>query len=114
MSQGGGSGLVVCTVFKTAGRRQWWLRWVRFPHAPATRNDKRATRSVQHWPPAPLFPVSRFPFLVVLGMILVPTCLPAQLPFPTPPPQRVDPTGADTIKVPAFRVPPPVPPLAAM
>ena len=69
---------------------------------------------MQHWTPAPPFPVCRFPFLVVLGMILVPTGLQAQLPFPTPPPQRVDTTGADTIKVPAFRVPPPVPPLAAM
>ena len=35
-NHGGGLGLVVCAVFKTAGRRPRWLRWVRFPHAPAT------------------------------------------------------------------------------
>ena len=27
---------MVCAVFKTAGRCHWRLRWVRFPHAPAT------------------------------------------------------------------------------
>ncbi len=35
--QGGGFGLVACTVFKTAGRCLRRLRWVRFPHAPATK-----------------------------------------------------------------------------
>jgi hypothetical protein len=89
---GGGSGLVVCTVFKTAGRRQWWLRWVRFPHAPAK-------------PLAVL--------ICIAGALLPSRPASAQIPFPTPS-ARQDTSGKDTIKVPAFRFEPPTPPLAAM
>ncbi len=89
MKNGGGSGLVVCTVFKTAGRRQWWLRWVRFPHAPAI-----------------LFACS-------LIAALPPRFAVAQIPFPTPQ-ARQDTSRADTVKVPAFRFQPPTPPMAAL
>ena len=42
---GGGLGLVACAVFKTAGRCLGRLRWVRFPHVPAT-----TTYGVSHTP----------------------------------------------------------------
>ncbi len=83
--RGGGAGLVVCTVFKTAGRRPWRLRWVRFPHAPA------------------------IAVLALLG------AAPARAQFGVPVPQRPDSSQLpDTVKVPQFRVPPPVSPLAAV
>ena len=91
-SYGGGSGLVVCTVFKTAGRRQWWLRWVRFPHAPARI-------------------LAVLIGIAAVGLVSRPAS--AQIPFPTPA-ARQDTSGKDTIKVPPFRFEPPTPPLAAM
>ncbi len=87
MSRGGGSGLVVCTVFKTAGRRQWWLRWVRFPHAPAI-------------------------LWAVIALVCAAGPASAQIPLPTQLPGQ-DTSQADTVKVPAFRFDPPTPPLAA-
>jgi hypothetical protein len=68
---------------------------------------------------APL-PASRFPFPAALLAALVLTAvgaepLGAQIPFPTPQggQTRPDSTGADTVKVPAFRVEPPVSPLGS-
>ena len=95
---------MACSVFKTAGRRQRRLRWVRFPHAPATaRWARRAALTVA----------------VVLGGVaaaLSPRSARAQIPIPALP--RPTPQGdslrRDTVKVPVFRVPPPVSPLAAM
>ena len=86
---GGGLGLVVCAVFKTAGRRQWWLRWVRFPHAPA------------------------IVFFVLSLSLGAPAR--AQVPFGAPGQQRPDSSQLpDTVKVPQFRVEPPIPPMAAV
>src|SRR5439155_14473942 len=73
-SYGGGSGLVVCTVFKTAGRRQWWLRWVRFPHAPARI-------------------LAVLIGIAAVGLVSRPAS--AQIPFPTPA-ARQDTSGKDT------------------
>jgi hypothetical protein len=84
-NRGGGLGLVVCVVLKTSGRRHWWLRWVRFPHAPA------------------IFAAA------LLAMNAAP--LGAQIPFPTP--AKQDTSRADTVQVPSFRFDPPTPPLAA-
>ena len=86
---GGGLGLVVCAVFKTAGRRQWWLRWVRFPHAPAIA-------------------------FLALGLGLTHPAR-AQTPFGPPVQPRPDSSQfPDTVKVPQFRVQPPIPPMAAV
>jgi hypothetical protein len=114
---GGGSGLVVCAVFKTAGRRQWWLRWVRFPHAPANSggNGKRriGSRRLQARFTIPFSPFP-FPLFLVTSLLLsAPRYLVGQIPFPTPS-GRQDTSRTDTVKVPAFRFPPPTPPLAAM
>ena len=80
---------MVCAVFKTAGRRQRWLRWVRFPHAPAT------------------------VFLLLLATLTAP--LRGQSPFPVPAQPRPDSSQLpDTVKVPQFRFPPPIPPMAAV
>lgn len=83
-------GLVACAVFKTVGRRLWRLRWVRSPHAPA---------NAGRW-------------LVVALALQLPAAAAAQVPIPIP--QRQDTSRADTVKVPPFRVPPPIPPLGAM
>lgn len=80
-------GLVACAVFKTVGRRLWRLRWVRSPHAPAS------------------------PLIVAL-IAFTTSATAAQVPVPIP--QRQDTTQADTVKVPPFRVPPPISPLGAM
>lgn len=80
-------GLVVCAVFKTAGRRQWWLRWVRFPHAPA----------------------------IVLLIASLGVAQPAWAQFGPPVRRGVDSSQViDTIPVPQFRVPPPVSPISAV
>ena len=93
-------GLVACSVFKTAGRRLRRLRWVRFPHAPAT-----ARRAV-------------FAIVALSGasLALSPQPARAQIPIPTlpRPTSPGDSLQRDTVKVPVFRVPPPVPPLAAL
>ena len=44
---GGGSGLVARPVFKTATEAPWRLRWVRFPHAPATASAHRAAAAAR-------------------------------------------------------------------
>ena len=62
-------------------------------------------------------PGSRFLFWVLALCCLASGSLQAQFPFPTPQggeqPQQQDSTGADTVKVPAFRIQPPVSPLGA-
>jgi len=80
-------GLVVCAVFKTAGRRLWRLRWVRFPPAPA--------------------------IAVCLSASLAP---PAQGQFVNPARQPPgDSTSLrDTIPVPQFRIRPPISPVSAV
>lgn len=102
-------GLVACAVFKTVGRRLRLLRWVRFPHAPATPLA----------PPGPttrtLPPVSPLRVLLVLGLsVLVPAPGIAQIPVPTIPRPGGQGQQPDTVKVPQFRIEPPVSPLGAM
>ena len=82
-------GLVVCAVFKTAGRRQWWLRWVRFPHAPA----------------------------IALVALALAAAAPAAAQNPFAPPLQPRPDSSqlpDTVKVPQFRVQPPISPMSAV
>ena len=77
---------MVCAVFKTVGRRLRRLWWVRFPHAPAT--------------------------LPPLGLAAVLCAAPLSAQFPVPV-QQDSTRAADTVKVPPFRIAPPISPLGA-
>jgi len=90
-------GLVACAVFKTAGRRHWWLRWVRFPHAPASARWPQVRR------PALAAAVALLAIASVLGAQVVPRQQQQRRPEPE-----------DTIPVPAFRYNPPISPLSAL
>ena len=88
---------MACAVFKTVGRRLWRLRWVRFPHAPATR-------------------LTRWTRAGAVALALAAPSAQAQIPVPLPgrTQPRSDSLGPDTVKVPQFRYPPPIAPLSAM
>lgn len=105
---GGVMGLVACAVFKTVGRRLRLLRWVRFPHAPATTLGLPSRINALSSVMAILF------LSAAAWSILIPAPAAAQIPVPTVPTPGRQGQQPDTVKVPQFRIEPPVSPLGAM